>query len=78
MATNNFTTILGKGGFGTVYKGILRNGVVVAVKVLSDASKQGAEEFLNEVLAKKILNFPQLFMKLIYNFNVLGQCYLLL
>ena len=48
-------TILGKGGFGIVYKGILKNGVVVAVKVLSTASHQGVEEFLNEVFAK--MNF---------------------
>ena len=52
IATNNFETILGKGGFGIVYKGILKNGVVVAVKVLSTASHQGVEEFLNEVFAK--------------------------
>ena len=51
IATNNFTTILGKGGFGIVYKGILSNGVVVAVKVLSNASQEGVEEFLNEVVA---------------------------
>ena len=51
--------ILGKGGFGIVYKGILTNGVVVAVKVLSDASHQGVEEFLNEVFAK--MDFPIIF-----------------
>ena len=51
IATNNFTTILGKGGFGIVYKGILSNGVVVAVKVLSNASQEGVKEFLNEVVA---------------------------
>ena len=59
MATNNFTTILGKGGFGIVYKGILTNGVVVAVKVLSNASHQGVEEFLNEVFEK--MDFPIFF-----------------
>ena len=53
-ATQNFSTIIGKGGFGFVYKGTLANGVPVAVKVLSDASQQGAHEFLNEVY---IFNF---------------------
>jgi predicted Ser/Thr protein kinase len=48
-ATNNFSTVLGRGGFGYVYKGTLANGVDVAVKVLSDASQQGEQEFLNEV-----------------------------
>mgnify|MGYP000232208549 CR=1 FL=1 len=39
--TDDFSTILGKGGFGIVYKGTLENGVDVAVKVLSNASQQG-------------------------------------
>ncbi|KAL3834085.1 hypothetical protein ACJIZ3_008821 [Penstemon smallii] len=41
--------LLGRGGFGLVYKGYLKNGKVIAVKRLSAASGQGNEEFLNEV-----------------------------
>ncbi|KAI9121679.1 hypothetical protein K1719_008712 [Acacia pycnantha] len=51
-ATNNFhlANILGKGGFGPVYKGTLQDGQEIAVKRLSRASGQGQEEFMNEVL----------------------------
>lgn len=46
--TNNFQTIIGKGGFGTVYHGCLSDGTQVAVKMLSTSSTQGSEEFLAE------------------------------
>ncbi|CAJ1795872.1 unnamed protein product [Sphenostylis stenocarpa] len=51
-ATNNFhlSNILGKGGFGPVYKGQLDDGREIAVKRLSRASGQGLEEFMNEVV----------------------------
>ncbi|XP_027364934.1 putative receptor-like protein kinase At4g00960 [Abrus precatorius] len=51
-ATNNFTEgrRIGKGGYGEVYKGILPDGEEIAVKRLSTNSKQGEEEFKNEVL----------------------------
>ncbi|XP_057451376.1 G-type lectin S-receptor-like serine/threonine-protein kinase At1g11330 [Lotus japonicus] len=42
--------VLGKGGFGPVYKGDLEDGQEIAVKRLSKASGQGLEEFMNEVL----------------------------
>ncbi|KAK3433279.1 hypothetical protein EUGRSUZ_D00905 [Eucalyptus grandis] len=50
-ATNNFSVLnkLGQGGFGSVYKGIMDNGLEIAVKRLSKLSGQGAEEFKNEV-----------------------------
>ncbi|GAB4850687.1 hypothetical protein Ancab_039908 [Ancistrocladus abbreviatus] len=50
-ATNNFSddNKLGEGGFGPVYKGVLRGGQEIAVKRLSKDSKQGADEFENEV-----------------------------
>ncbi|KAL9236668.1 hypothetical protein vseg_011307 [Gypsophila vaccaria] len=51
-ATNDFADAnkLGQGGFGLVYKGLLSNGVQVAVKRLSKNSGQGEIEFKNEVL----------------------------
>ncbi|XP_023001213.1 G-type lectin S-receptor-like serine/threonine-protein kinase At1g11300 isoform X1 [Cucurbita maxima] len=51
IATNEFdmSNKLGQGGFGPVYKGRLLNGQEIAVKRLSRASKQGYEEFINEV-----------------------------
>ncbi|XP_071709158.1 cysteine-rich receptor-like protein kinase 26 [Rutidosis leptorrhynchoides] len=41
---------LGRGGFGTVYKGMLPDGREIAVKRLSPDSRQGEKEFKNEVL----------------------------
>ncbi|KAE9611670.1 putative protein kinase RLK-Pelle-DLSV family [Lupinus albus] len=52
VATNKFSDErrIGKGGYGQVYKGILRGGEEIAVKRLSKNSGQGGEEFKNEVL----------------------------
>ncbi|XP_074367799.1 G-type lectin S-receptor-like serine/threonine-protein kinase At4g27290 [Apium graveolens] len=45
----SFNNKLGEGGFGTVYKGMLEEGQEVAVKRLSKDSRQGVDEFMNEV-----------------------------
>lgn len=48
-ATNNFNTIIGQGGFGTVYKAQFRDGSVAAVKRMNKVSEQGEDEFCQEI-----------------------------
>ncbi|XP_009783681.1 receptor-like serine/threonine-protein kinase ALE2 [Nicotiana tabacum] len=50
-ATNNFapSSILGEGGFGRVFKGVLSDGTAVAIKRLTSGGQQGGKEFLVEV-----------------------------
>nr|GMD80003.1 G-type lectin S-receptor-like serine/threonine-protein kinase At4g27290 isoform X1 [Ipomoea batatas] len=50
--TNNFSSNnkIGEGGFGLVYKGVLEDGMEIAVKRLSKTSMQGLEEFKNEII----------------------------
>ncbi|CAL5083308.1 unnamed protein product [Urochloa decumbens] len=51
-ATENFDEAnkLGEGGFGAVYKGILPGNQEIAVKRLSQSSRQGIEELKNELV----------------------------
>ncbi|XP_075651312.1 G-type lectin S-receptor-like serine/threonine-protein kinase At4g27290 [Castanea sativa] len=51
-ATDNFSSNnkLGEGGLGPVYKGTLIDGQEIAIKRLSQSSRQGLNEFINEVI----------------------------
>ncbi|XAR55803.1 Non-specific serine/threonine protein kinase [Bertholletia excelsa] len=52
MATNNYADdqILGKGGYGVVYRGILPNNHVVAIKKSRIMDETQIEQFINEVV----------------------------
>ena len=47
--TNNFKKFIGQGGFGSVYYGHLEDNTEVAVKMRSESSSRGLDEFLAEV-----------------------------
>ncbi|XP_039163792.1 LEAF RUST 10 DISEASE-RESISTANCE LOCUS RECEPTOR-LIKE PROTEIN KINASE-like 1.2 isoform X1 [Eucalyptus grandis] len=61
-ATNNFDPAaeLGDGGFGTVFKGKLQDGRVVAVKRLYESNYKRVEQFVNEVEILARLRHPNL------------------
>ncbi|EPS58016.1 hypothetical protein M569_16801, partial [Genlisea aurea] len=50
-ATQHFSPqkLLGEGGFGRVYHGVLENGTVVAVKLLTRDNQNGDREFIAEI-----------------------------
>ncbi|CAL9113428.1 unnamed protein product [Musa acuminata var. zebrina] len=61
QATQNFNNslMIGKGGFGKVYKGFLRN-TTVAIKMLHPKSLQGQNEFNQEVSVLSKVRHPNL------------------
>lgn len=61
-ATNNFSesNIVGHGGFGSVYRGMLGDGRIAAIKQLDNSSKQGEHEFRVEVDMLSNLHSPYL------------------
>ncbi|XP_065629647.1 probable LRR receptor-like serine/threonine-protein kinase At1g53430 isoform X2 [Quercus suber] len=61
-ATRNFDLAnkIGEGGFGPVYKGVLSDGALIAVKQLSSKSKQGNREFVTEIGMISALQHPNL------------------
>lgn len=49
-ATNNFSRKIGKGSFGPVYYGKMKDGKEVAVKIMADSSSHGTKQFVTEVV----------------------------
>ncbi|KAJ0801752.1 putative protein kinase RLK-Pelle-LRR-I-2 family [Helianthus annuus] len=66
-ATYNFTSLIGQGAFGSVYKAQMTTGEAVAVKVLATDSKQGEKEFQTEVMLLGRLHHRNLV-------NLVGYC----
>ncbi|KAL0714861.1 hypothetical protein Bca4012_021840 [Brassica carinata] len=68
-ATGGFSksNVVGHGGFGLVYRGVLNDGRKVAIKFMDNAGKQGEDEFKMEVELLSRLRSP-------YLLALLGYC----
>ncbi|KAH7833893.1 hypothetical protein Vadar_010812 [Vaccinium darrowii] len=74
--TRNYSTVLGLGGFGIVYKGQFPNGIKIAVKVLKRSllDKRAEEQFMAEVSTigrTYHINLARLFSMLL--FEIVGR-----
>ncbi|KAE9451312.1 hypothetical protein C3L33_16788, partial [Rhododendron williamsianum] len=68
IATKGFTELLGRGGFGRVYRGVLpTSNIEVAVKGVAHDSRQGLREFVAEIATIGRLRHPNLV-------RLLGYC----
>ncbi|KAK8290651.1 hypothetical protein V6Z11_D06G011400 [Gossypium hirsutum] len=68
-ATNNFVEVIGKGAYGTVFKGVIFDGErTVAVKRLEKVVAEGESDFLNEMKAIGKTHHKNLV-------RLLGYCY---
>ncbi|KAL5566124.1 hypothetical protein UlMin_029288 [Ulmus minor] len=69
VATERFSegNVIGRGGFGVVYRGVLRDGTVAAVKMIHRVGKQGERAFRVEVDLLSRLHSP-------YLVELLGYC----
>lgn len=67
-ATNDFSkdNLLGEGGYGHVYKGVLKDGQQIAAKVRKEESAQGFSEFHSEVYVLSFARHKNIVMLLGY------------
>ncbi|XP_061373360.1 proline-rich receptor-like protein kinase PERK14 [Gastrolobium bilobum] len=68
LATNDFSkeSLLGEGGYGHVYKGVLKDGQQIAAKVRKEESTQGFSEFHSEVYVLSFARHRNIVMLLGY------------
>ncbi|KAK9110786.1 hypothetical protein Sjap_018846 [Stephania japonica] len=80
IATRKYDTLIGEGGFGSVYRGTLPDGQEVAVKVGSATSTQGTREFENELNLLSLFDmktwfpFSDLVVRMISKFLSILSC----
>jgi hypothetical protein len=70
-ATGGFSksNVVGHGGFGLVYRGVLNDGRKVAIKLMDQAGKQGEEEFKVEVCTSLASTVFKLWIIMIFFFG---------